>query len=386
MSKIDRATLAKVFPDPKSIKAVEDLFNSSDSNSSDVALALKNADAAQTKANAAKLAADNAQASANTANADLANLHSVSGAAGIGFSPTGGIASSTVQAALAEVDAEKLAAAQLAASSGATLVGVAPAGNISSSTLQAALQELDGLDGSGFRNVILNGSFIVNQRNYVSGTATSAANQYTLDRWRVVVSGQSISFVPTNNGNLVTVPAGGFEQVIEGALMVQTRYVLNWLGTATATVNGSAVAKGAQVTVTSGSNCTVRFISGTVGSVQLEQGKTAHLFEPRPYSVELWMCQRYAFGWTSLGTNGGCNSVGGTYAVVFPNVMRATPTYTSVSNGNVADGSVVLTITAVSLTFADLRGAFMNFTASGATPGRAAILYSGGVGIYSAEL
>lgn len=61
-------------------------------------------------------------------------------ASAISFSPTGGISSTTVQAALAELDSEKLATSSLSA----TATPFTPAGTIGSTNVQAALQELDG--------------------------------------------------------------------------------------------------------------------------------------------------------------------------------------------------------------------------------------------------
>ena len=61
----------------------------------------------------------------------------------IAFTPVGGISSTNVQAALAEVDSKKAAFTQLAASSGAALVGYLPGGGISSTNVQAALAEVD---------------------------------------------------------------------------------------------------------------------------------------------------------------------------------------------------------------------------------------------------
>jgi hypothetical protein len=144
-----------------------------------------------------------------------------------------------------------------------------------------------------FRNKLINAQGLINQRNYVSGTATTQVNQYTLDRWRVVTSGQSLTFTTTNNVVTFAVPAGGLEQVIEGNNIESGTYELNWTGTATATVNGTARAKGATFTLTGGSDVTVRFINGTVSLPQLERGNTATPFEYRPFSVELSLCQRY---------------------------------------------------------------------------------------------
>ncbi len=146
---------------------------------------------------------------------------------------------------------------------------------------------------AGFRNLIINGNPLVNQRGYVSGAATGGANEYTLDRWRVVTSGQNITFSTTAGVCTATAPAGGVEQVVEGASILGGTYVLNWTGTATATVNGNAVAKGGTVTLTGGTNATVKLTGGTFTKVQLEPGSVATPFEQRPVGVELQLCQRY---------------------------------------------------------------------------------------------
>lgn len=190
--------------------------------------------------------------------------------------------------------------------------------------------QIAGLSG---RNRIINGNFPVNQRGYVSGTATTIANQYTLDRWRVVVSGQSITFAASGNGNLVTAPAGGLEQVIEGNNIEGGTFTLNWTGTATATLGGSSIAKGVSATLTANTNVTVRFSSGTVGIVQLEAGSVATPFERRLYGQELALCQRYyevgslsALGYNAAGQPIGCPVTWAT--------KRASPTMTAVASFN----------------------------------------------------
>lgn len=157
----------------------------------------------------------------------------------------------------------------------------------------ALLSSVNGGPLAGMRNLLINANPIINQRGYVSGTATSGANQYTLDRWRVVTSGQSIAFTDSANVRTVTAPAGGVEQVIEGINILSGTYVLNWTGTATATVDGTSVAKGGTVTLTGGTNATVRFIGGTFSLPQLEPGTVATPFERRQAGLELVLCQRY---------------------------------------------------------------------------------------------
>ncbi|KZE29127.1 hypothetical protein AVW15_04790 [Chelatococcus daeguensis] len=145
----------------------------------------------------------------------------------------------------------------------------------------------------GLRNLLINARGLVNQRGYVSGTATAAAGRYTLDRWRVVAAGQALAWTEANGYRTFTAPAGGVEQVIEGLDVVAGTYVLSWNGTASASVNGAAVAKGGTVSLAGGANVTVRFSGGTFALPQLEHGTVPSAFEVRPFSQELAMCQRY---------------------------------------------------------------------------------------------
>ena len=194
----------------------------------------------------------------------------------------------------------------------------------------------------GFRNKLINGNFQVNQRTYVSGTATTSANQYTLDRWRVVTSGQNLAFSASGNGNQITAPAGGVEQVIEGINIEGGTYVLNWTGTATATVNGTARAKGETFTLTANTNATVRFVGGTVSLAQLELSTVATPFEHRPYGVELSLCQRYYIFDGTLTYVPIINTAGTAARLTckFPVTMRSTPTVSII--GQVGGGTQVI--------------------------------------------
>jgi hypothetical protein len=227
---------------------------------------------------------------------------------------------------------------------------------------------------SGMRNLVINGRGAINQRGYVSGAATSGANQYTLDRWRVVVSGQSLSWTASGNGKLMTAPAGGVEQVIEGASIAGGTYTINWIGTATCTVNSTTYAKGATVTLAANTNATVRLSAGTFDEVQLEPGEVATGFEARPIGMELLLCQRYywrglplgGFNWSAYVASAIC-----CYSVKFPVTMRAVPTLARSTAGATLAG-----LSGESFDSATVNGARMLFTSTTVT-NNAYVLYGG---------
>jgi hypothetical protein len=180
---------------------------------------------------------------------------------------------------------------------------------------------------AGFRNLIINGNPIINQRAYVSGAAVGAANTYTLDRWRVVTSGQSVSWADSAGIRTVTAPAGGMEQVIEGASNLGGVHTISWSGSATATVGGAAVANGGQVTLTGGANVTVRMIGGTWSQLQLEPGPKKTPFERRPMAVEQALCDRYFIRQSMLAAAYNPSAMfGSLLALPFRARMRTTPT------------------------------------------------------------
>ncbi len=230
---------------------------------------------------------------------------------------------------------------------------------------------------TGYKNLLINARGTINQRGYVSGTATGGANQYTLDRWRVVTSGQSLAFTASGNTMEITAPAGGVEQVIEGEAIADGSHVINWSGTATCTVNGTARAKGEAFTLTGGSNCTVRFSGGTFKNPQLEYGAAATPFEQRPIGIEEMLCARFLPAFIAAGAEddlGLAWAVSATSAaIVVPlGIARVPPTGISISSAghfDYKDISATRTASAVTFGSASRYFARVTLTVSGATAG-----------------
>jgi hypothetical protein len=201
---------------------------------------------------------------------------------------------------------------------------------------QPAASVLPSAGGFDFRNKIINGNPRINQRDYVSGAATTVG-QYTLDRWKVTGTG-GITFSTTANKTTITIPSGQtIQQVIEGLNLDTGTYVLSWEGTAQGRVNsGSYGASGAvTASVTGGTNTTIEFNAGTVTNIQFEQGTVVTPFERRDYGRELMMCQRY---FSQINFNGALSFWLNGYALVneylqaqimLPITMRAQPTLTT---------------------------------------------------------
>ena len=152
---------------------------------------------------------------------------------------------------------------------------------------------------SGMRNLLINPGFTINQRGYVSGTATTVASQYVFDRWLTPTSGQSVTWTDSVGVRTVTCPAGGIYQYLEPSAFPGTQtYTLSWIGTATGYIyqgatGFTAVSNGGSVTIPGNVLTAVHFSTGTVSLPQLEPGPVATSFERRPIALELAMCKRY---------------------------------------------------------------------------------------------
>ena len=212
-----------------------------------------------------------------------------------------------------------------------------------SGNIGSGIQSFNGFGGSGFKNLLINPNFLVNQRVYVSGTNTTVANQYAHDRWRVVTSGQNVTFTKTNNMVTVTAPAGSYEQIIEDINVQSGDYKISHEGTATIAIAESADnvtytilspnANGTY-TLTGGKYVRVRFSSGTIIKPQVELGSVRTPFENRPYGLELSLCQRYWHTGNAYWAGYAYGSARAGTKTAFPADMRTIPSVIiTVNNG-----------------------------------------------------
>lgn len=203
------------------------------------------------------------------------------------------------------------------------------------------------------KNLLINASFTVSQRVYVSGTPTAAPNRYTLDRWKVITGGQSVTYTASGADFNVVAPSGGLEQIIESSLVGGGVYTISWEGTAQCRVNGAVVTNGQNVTLPAGVNASVSFNNGSVLRPQLELSPQKTQFERLGFAQELLRCQRYfqkSFDYTvapanTTSTNGSFRvkffqGVTGAFAalgtVQFKATMRVPPTVTLFNPVNAA--------------------------------------------------
>lgn len=211
----------------------------------------------------------------------------------------------------------------LAPLAGATFTGpvVLPAGSTVAGYAPAAATD--------WRNLVINGNPTINQRGYASSQATTVANQYTLDRWKILTSGHSISYSSSGGVVTVTVPSGvTLEQTVEGVNVMSGTYVASWSGSASVTMGGVPATSGIPVTLTSGVDVVIRVTNGSFSRFKLEPGSFATPFTHIPIEIELPRCQRfYRVGGGYVGSYSGSSSLDVPLdRVAFSPTMRASPT------------------------------------------------------------
>lgn len=157
----------------------------------------------------------------------------------------------------------------------------------------AGLLGASGDSVTSFKNKIINGLFLINQRG-VSGTVVLAPGAYGHDRWKAGSSGCTYTFSVVNNVVVLTITSGSLMQVIEGINLQSGTYVLSWDGTSKGRIDscdqGDSGITGVAV---GGTNQAVEFGLGTLSKVQYEPGTSRTPLEVRLYPLELMACQRY---------------------------------------------------------------------------------------------
>ena len=143
------------------------------------------------------------------------------------------------------------------------------------------------------KNLLLNANGNINQEGYVSGTATTSANEYTLDMWKVIALGESLITSGVGGVTTFTAPLNGVEQIIEGINVVSGVHVISGLLTATCTIDGVAKANGDTVTLVGSSNVSVKFFNGTFQLPQLEVGSEVTAREKLRVELDDLLCKRY---------------------------------------------------------------------------------------------
>jgi len=168
------------------------------------------------------------------------------------------------------------------------------------------LGRVGGLGLVSGRNLLINGDFRINQREYASG-ATTAANGYTLDRWYTRLATGTFQFSAAPQGQPVTIGTSGveryFAQVIERANFQPGTHVVSWEGAAKGAIfakGGSAVSYNSSPFIfeSSGTVDTVLEFAGeadTVWNVKVERGTVPTPFSTAPIGQELALCQRYYY-------------------------------------------------------------------------------------------
>jgi hypothetical protein len=297
-------------------------------------------------------------------------------------------------------------------------VGIAKALNVGTTLAVAGDSTFTGVVNApntfGFKNRIINGGMVIDQRNAAaSQTFTAAAAlAYSVDRWYgyctgANVTGQQVagSTTPTNTQfrykftGAASVTAVGFGQRIEqkncydlagstctlsaDLAISATLTTVTWtasyatttadtfgtlasptvtqIATGTFTVSATVTNFSTNISVPAAATTGIQIVftigaltaglTWTIGNVQFEKGSTATSFDFRPYGTELILCQRYfEIGDTRHRIDPFPANNLGTSAS-FKVTKRATPTMTATADLGTITGSPVASTTYVFLDF-----------------------------------
>lgn len=219
---------------------------------------------------------------------------------------------------------------------------IASAASAAAAAASAAIAALPGM-----KNLLINGSFMVNQRAFAGGAL--AAGVYGFDRWKAGTGGCTVS---VSAG--VTSLTGPLIQVIEAPALaaVQVTISVNNPSGAIPVTIGDGGANTASGSIPAGSgrqSVTLTVPAAVTGDVtlqlnpasattfsevQVEIGAVATSFERRHIAFSTMLCCRYYWGGT-LGSTQNQGSGTGVVNFGFPVIMRAVPTFTKTGAGTV---------------------------------------------------
>lgn len=301
----------------------------------------------------------------------------------------------------------------------------------------------------GFKNRLINGLMMVDQRNAgAAQTITAAAAlAYTVDRWYAYstganVTGQQVagSTTPSVTQNryrftgAASVTAVGFGQRIEqkncydmagstctlsaDLAISATLTTVTWtayyatttadtfgslasptvtsIATGTFTVTSTVTNFSANISVPAAATTGIQIVftvgaltaglTWTIGNVQFEKSATTTSFDYRPYGTELMLCQRYYRGYFQ-GLGKWSSTTNFVLPASFPVPMRATPTGGTPSGSIDEIGNANRSITALSTITGNEYGIGINITTAVSTSGAIGGLYGATTTIpLSAEL
>jgi hypothetical protein len=299
--------------------------------------------------------------------------------------------------------------------------------------------------GFAYRNRIINGAMVIDQRNNGAAQTITSSSPYSLDRWQAYSGGANttlqqvasgVSGVPfvmqitgaasntalqiqqkieSKNiadcaGSTVTLSA-----LISNSLLTTVTWVAYYanatdnfssttsIATGTFTVNATLTQYSVQIALpaNAANGVGIQFATGAQTSgtfkltnVQLEKGSTATSFDYRDYGRELIMCQRYYYRTTTfegLVTSRITNSTL-FMTSVFPVSMRTAPTALE-QNGSLAAYNILVANTGTAVTSVPsfgsaslVLGTTMLTATSGHVSGQSGFTYGSGYLGWSAEL
>lgn len=347
------------------------------------------------------LTAGNVTATTNVAAGNVVVTSLVSGATGtFSGNVSGGNVSATALVSGANVTASNtVTAANLSVTTNATFANATFTGTVTGLTVNLnAVSAINNGPIAGFRNRIINGNFVIDQRNGGASQTITTSGAYTVDRWLAAPTGASVTgqriagsapsqyryqFTGAASVTGITMTqrieaANCFDMAgqtvtvgvdLANSVLTSVGWALYYAGSTdtwtsptlissgTWTVSSTLARKNAQISVPAAATTGLQLVlsvgaqtSGTwtIGDVQLELGSTASTFERRFVGTELALCYRYFYKTLSTLTVTGLTTGGGPVNYCgrfnYPVTARISPTVTTttwVNSSNMPSASIV---------------------------------------------